>query len=165
VCVWGGRGGGRGEDPEVCVSVREGCNKPYKAFNAARTLDHMLPVAWLDTAPADVLHHLPTVGHKQASTKIQAIQSAPAQHSLLLMMHTLPLLLLLLLLGPAACVLCVLVFSLTPAPVLDVLLDMLSCNDNSANPVDDGYWLAGLVAALGQLRLASVADLARVGSG
>jgi hypothetical protein len=43
-----------------------------------------------------------------------------------------------------------------------MLLDMLACNDNSANPIDDGYWLAGLVAALGQCKLATVADLARV---
>ena len=50
----------------------------------------------------------------------------------------------------------------TPAPVLSLLLDILACNDNSANPVDDGCWLAGLVAALGQCKLASVADLAKV---
>jgi hypothetical protein len=46
-----------------------------------------------------------------------------------------------------------------------MLLDMLACNDNSANPVDDGYWLTGLVAALGQCKLATVDDLARVSPG
>lgn len=51
---------------------------------------------------------------------------------------------------------------LTPGPVLDMLLELLACNDNSACHIDDAHWLAGLVAALGQLRLPCVGDLARV---
>eukprot|EP00879_Flechtneria_rotunda_P028850 GHRR01031082.1.p1 GENE.GHRR01031082.1~~GHRR01031082.1.p1 ORF type:complete len:966 (+),score=503.48 GHRR01031082.1:166-3063(+) len=50
----------------------------------------------------------------------------------------------------------------TPEPVLALLLDVLACNDNSSNPIDDGYWLAALVTALGNTRLTTDADLARV---
>jgi hypothetical protein len=51
---------------------------------------------------------------------------------------------------------------LTPPLVLAQLLDLLLCNDNSNNPLEDDYWLASLVAALGQLKLSSVEDLAKV---
>jgi predicted amino acid-binding ACT domain protein len=46
--------------------------------------------------------------------------------------------------------------------VLELLLDILGSNDNSSNPLDDGHWLAGLVAALGQLRLRNTVELAKV---
>jgi hypothetical protein len=48
--------------------------------------------------------------------------------------------------------------------VLELLLDILASNDNSSNPLDDGHWLAGLAAALGQLRLRDTVQLAKVGA-
>jgi hypothetical protein len=50
----------------------------------------------------------------------------------------------------------------TPSHVLELLLDILASNDNSSNPLEDGHWLAGLVAALGQLRLRNTVELAKV---
>jgi hypothetical protein len=50
----------------------------------------------------------------------------------------------------------------TPPHVLELLLDILASNDNSSNPLEDGHWLAGLVAALGQLRLRNTVELAKV---
>jgi hypothetical protein len=52
--------------------------------------------------------------------------------------------------------------SFTPPQVLQLLLDILVSNDNSSNPLDDGHWLAGLVAAVGQLRLRNTVELAKV---
>jgi hypothetical protein len=46
--------------------------------------------------------------------------------------------------------------------VLALLLDILASNDNSSNALDDGHWLAGLVAALGQLKLRNTTELAKV---
>lgn len=54
--------------------------------------------------------------------------------------------------------------SFTPPQVLALLLELLACNDNSSNPLDDGHWLAGLVAGLGQLRLRHTGELAKVNS-